>query len=80
MKKVFFMLFSMICMTTVFADGFNEDDIPLKKVTLYSSGVAHYEHEGLVKGAGKIDLLFLPSQISDVWLVWSWFKLQRIYR
>ena len=66
MKKVFFMLFSMMCMTTVFADGFNEDDIPLKKVTLYSSGVAHYEHEGFVKGSGKIDLLFLPSQISDV--------------
>jgi len=66
MKKVFFMLLSMMCMTTVFADGFNEDDIPLKKVTLYSSGVAHYEHEGLVKGSGKIDLLFLPSQISDV--------------
>ncbi|AIN93299.1 DUF4139 domain-containing protein [Treponema putidum] len=69
MKKRFFMLISLLCMATVFADpesGFNEDDIPLKKVTLYSSGVAHYEHEGIVKGSGKIDLLFLPSQISDV--------------
>ena len=66
MKKVFFMLFSMMCMTTVSADGFNEDDIPLKKVTLYSSGVAHYEHEGRVRGNGKIEMLFLPSQISDV--------------
>ena len=69
MKKIFFMLISLMCMTTVFAgpeNGFSEEDIPLKKVTLYSSGVAHYEHEGIVKGSGKIDLLFLPSQISDV--------------
>ncbi|UTC77123.1 DUF4139 domain-containing protein [Treponema sp. OMZ 799] len=69
MKKLFFMLISLMCMTTVFSDsviGFNEDDIPLKKVTLYSSGVAHYEHEGRVSGSGKIEMLFLPSQISDV--------------
>ena len=69
MKKIFFMLISLMCMTTVFAgpeNGFSEEDIPLKKVTLYSSGVAHYEHEGKVKGNGKIEMLFLPSQISDV--------------
>jgi len=69
MKKLFFMLISLMCMTTVFSDSvneFNEDDLPLKRVTLYSSGVAHYEHEGKVKGNGKIEMLFLPSQISDV--------------
>ena len=56
-------------MATVFSDSvneFNEGDLPLKRVTLYSSGVAHYEHEGRVKGNGKIEMLFLPSQISDV--------------
>lgn len=69
MKKLFFMLISLMCMATVFSDSvneFDEDDIPLKRVTLYSSGVAHYEHEGRVKGNGKIEMLFLPSQISDV--------------
>jgi len=69
MKKIFFMLISLMCMATVFSDSvneFNEDDIPLKRVTLYSSGVAHYEHEGRVRGNGKIEMLFLPSQISDV--------------
>ena len=69
MKKLFFMLISLMCMATVFSDSvneFNEDDLPLKRVTLYSSGVAHYEHEGRVKGNGKIEMLFLPSQISDV--------------
>ena len=69
MKKLFFMLISLMCMATVFSDSvneFNEDDIPLKRVTLYSSGVAHYEHEGRVRGNGKIEMLFLPSQISDV--------------
>ena len=56
MKKLFFMLISLMCMTTVFSDSvneFNEDDLPLKRVTLYSSGVAHYEHEGKVKGNDK---------------------------
>ena len=69
MKKLFFMLISLMCMATVFSDSvneFNEGDLPLKRVTLYSSGVAHYEHEGKVKGNGKIEMLFLPSQISDV--------------
>ena len=69
MKKLFSMLISLMCMTTVFSDSvneFSEDDLPLKRVTLYSSGVAHYEHEGRVKGNGKIEMLFLPSQISDV--------------
>ena len=69
MKKLFFMLISLMCMATVFSDSvneFDEDDLPLKRVTLYSSGVAHYEHEGRVKGNGKIEMLFLPSQISDV--------------
>lgn len=69
MKKLFFMLISLMCMATVFSDSvneFNEGDLPLKRVTLYSSGVAHYEHEGRVKGNGKIEMLFLPSQISDV--------------
>ena len=69
MKKLFFMLISLMCMTTVFSDSvneFNEGDLPLKRVTLYSSGVAHYEHEGRVRGNGKIEMLFLPSQISDV--------------
>ena len=69
MKKIFFMLISLMCMATVFSDSvneFNEDDIPLKRVTLYSSGVAHYEHEGRVRGNGKIEMLFLPSQISDM--------------
>ena len=63
------MLISLMCMATVFSDSvneFNEGDLPLKRVTLYSSGVAHYEHEGKVKGNGKIEMLFLPSQISDV--------------
>ena len=48
------------------AKNFSADDIPLKKVTLYSSGVAHYVHEGTVAGSGNIALLFSPAQINDV--------------
>ncbi|MBR7064729.1 MAG: DUF4139 domain-containing protein, partial [Treponema sp.] len=43
-----------------------QTDIPLKKVTLYSSGVAYYEHEGMLDGSSSINLSFTPSQINDV--------------
>ncbi|MGI5172405.1 DUF4139 domain-containing protein [Treponema sp. OMZ 840] len=68
-NKIPFIVIFTICMSALIAGSgkkFNQDDIPLKNVTLYSSGVAHYEHEGTVIGSGKIDLLFLPSQINDV--------------
>lgn len=48
-------------------NGFNEESIPLKNMTLYSSGVAHYEHEGIVRGLGKIKWLklkfLLPTRL-----------------
>ncbi len=69
MKKMLFMLFSAACMTGLTGESsnlFGSDDIPLKKVTLYSSGVAHYLHEGTVSGSGEIELLFSPEQINDV--------------
>ncbi|WP_029410105.1 DUF4139 domain-containing protein [Treponema pedis] len=69
MKKIFFALAASACTLTAAAQNsgfFGEEDIPLKKVTLYSSGVAHYLHEGAVTGERKLNLSFSPSQINDV--------------
>ncbi|AIW89158.1 hypothetical protein JO41_04485 [Treponema sp. OMZ 838] len=69
MKNMICMILSAACIVGVAADpakNFSGDDIPLKKVTLYSSGVAHYMHEGTVSGSGNIELLFSPAQINDV--------------
>ena len=70
MKKIFCVFVSMVVMTGIWADSsnpvFTAEAIPLKKVTLYSSGVAHYVHNGTVTGSGNIELLFSPAQMNDV--------------
>ena len=69
MKNMICTILSAACIIGAAADpakNFSADDIPLKKVTLYSSGVAHYMHEGTVAGSGNIALLFSPAQINDV--------------
>ena len=69
MKNMIFTILSAACIVGAAAEpakSFSADDIPLKKVTLYSSGVAHYVHEGTVAGSGNIALLFSPAQINDV--------------
>ena len=69
MKNMIFALFSLVYAAGVAAESartFNGEDIPLKTVTLYSSGVAHYAHEGTVSGSGNVELLLSPAQINDV--------------
>lgn len=70
MKKLFVLLLITACGALKLigepATGFTGDNLPLKEVTLYSSGVAHYVHEGTVSGSGDIELLFSPDQINDV--------------
>ena len=69
MKSIIFTILSAVCVVGATAEpmkNFSGEDIPLKKVTLYSSGVAHYVHKGKVSGSGDIELLFSPAQINDV--------------
>ena len=69
MKSIIFTILSAVCVAGATAEpmkNFSGEDIPLKKVTLYSSGVAHYVHKGKVSGSGDIELLFSPAQINDV--------------
>lgn len=41
-------------------------DIPLKRVVLYTSGLAYYEHVGTVEGNSTVRLSFKIEQINDV--------------
>ncbi len=41
-------------------------DLPVKAVTLFSSGVGYFEHFGSVKGDGSTELRFKTQQINDI--------------
>ncbi|MCP4593693.1 MAG: DUF4139 domain-containing protein, partial [bacterium] len=41
-------------------------DLPVKRVTLYSSGVACYERSGLVEGDATVEMPFKTEQINDI--------------
>lgn len=41
-------------------------DIPIKKVTLYSSGVGYFEHKGTIENASKLTLPFETNALNDV--------------
>lgn len=41
-------------------------DVPLKQVTLYSSGVGYFEHAGPAPDAGRLQLRFREEQINDI--------------
>jgi hypothetical protein len=44
----------------------NTTTLPIKRVILYSNGVAYIERRGMVSGNAEIDLSFKQSQVDDV--------------
>jgi hypothetical protein len=44
----------------------NNTDIPIKKVTLYSSGVGYFQHQGSIEGITRLVLPFERSALNDV--------------
>src|SRR5688500_18647428 len=44
----------------------SETDLPVRAVTLYSSGVAYFEHNGTVDGRADAVLPFKTEQINDL--------------
>jgi len=44
----------------------NNTDIPIKKVTLYSSGVGYFQHQGSIEGTTRLVLPFERSALNDV--------------
>ena len=41
-------------------------DVPVKEVTLFSSGVGYFQHDGTVSGDGEARLSFKTAQINDI--------------
>ncbi|NOY07478.1 MAG: DUF4139 domain-containing protein [Spirochaetes bacterium] len=48
------------------AEGEAESAVPLKKVTLFSSGVGYFERDGYIEGNSSMELTFDVSQINDI--------------
>src|SRR5688572_15149695 len=46
--------------------GQAQQDVPVKVVVLFSSGVGYFEHFGTVKGDGSTELRFKTQQINDI--------------
>ncbi|HNY20606.1 MAG TPA: hypothetical protein PKO22_00520 [Treponemataceae bacterium] len=49
-----------------FAFAQSAGDLPVTRVSLFSSGVGFFLHEGNVSGNGQIPLLFAPDAVNDV--------------
>jgi len=46
--------------------GGSSNQLPLRRVVLYSNGVAYFERRGAVNGHAEVDLQFKQSQVDDV--------------
>ena len=44
----------------------NQEILPLRRISLFSSGVGFFEHAGTLAGISEINLSFEPSSINDV--------------
>src|SRR5712691_5239520 len=44
----------------------NTQTLPIRRVTLYSNGVAYIERRGMISGHAEINLSFKQSQVDDV--------------
>jgi len=44
----------------------NTDALPIRRVILYSNGVAYVERRGIVSGSAEVNLSFKQSQVDDV--------------
>jgi hypothetical protein len=65
MKKHLFILLGGLVMAQLFAQSYNEQQLPLKRVTLFSSGVAYFEHSGNVNGNAELSFPFSLREIND---------------
>ncbi|ULQ58596.1 hypothetical protein K7I13_08435 [Brucepastera parasyntrophica] len=61
-KEAVFVFFMLII--AVFTAG--AEEIPVKKISLFSSGVGYFEHRGQISGDSSAVLAFEPDAINDV--------------
>ncbi len=48
------------------AEALGESDLPLKRITLYRSGVGSFEREASIDGDRTVSLRFETSQVNDI--------------
>jgi len=58
--------FTVIKSTTNNLANGNSNQLPIRRVVLYSNGVAYIERRGMVSGDAEINLSFKQSQVDDV--------------
>ena len=46
--------------------GISRADLPVRMVTLFSSGVGYFEHGGTVQGNSSVELHFRSNQVNDI--------------
>jgi len=62
-KIIFFTLFAFAA--CLWAQGIQENKIPLKKVVILTSGLAYYEHSGSINGQLSVNLPFKLDTVND---------------
>lgn len=55
---------SIVCVEAVMAQ--ESAELPIRKITLYHSGVGAFERQGLIAGSKKVELKFETDQINDI--------------
>jgi len=66
MYKTFLPILIIALCPIAFGQKQNLQTLPIKRVILYSNGVAHVERRGFISGNAEIDLSFKQSQVDDV--------------
>ena len=66
MKNTLLLALVLLVCAPLLAQSTNEQTLPIKRVILYSNGVAHIERRGFINGNAEINLSFKQSQIDDV--------------
>ncbi|GBU27369.1 hypothetical protein R84B8_00899 [Treponema sp. R8-4-B8] len=62
-KIIFFTLLAFAA--CLWAQGLQENNIPLKKVVILTSGLAYYEHSGSINGQASVNLPFKLDSVND---------------
>ncbi|MEO1129812.1 MAG: hypothetical protein AAFX05_08925 [Planctomycetota bacterium] len=52
--------------TTISMAGAADNEVPIRKITLYRSGVGSFQHEGRIDGAWTVEMQFETEQINDI--------------
>ncbi|HUF04003.1 MAG TPA: hypothetical protein VMM38_07485 [Aridibacter sp.] len=66
MRNILLLTILLAFQTVAFAQSAKVQTLPIKRVILYSNGVAHVERRGVITGNTEIELSFKQSQVDDV--------------